>query len=100
MFLSGAVAGAEVQCVVGVDSVGGGGEAAFLRDCIEHGEKLVLAINTAVGGVRAVGGIFHFVSFDKFVMDLELANQLINRGEMPEFSATRIGTNAVIAKSV
>src|SRR6266404_7522486 len=80
MFFSSAMARAEVQGVVGVDSVGGGGEAAFLRDCIEDGEKFVLAIKTAVGGVRAVGGIFHFVSFDKFVMDLELANQLIDSG--------------------
>src|SRR6267378_2903347 len=80
MFCCGAMAGAEVQRVVGINSVGGGGEAAFLRDRIEHGEKLVLAIKTAVGGVRAVGGIFHFVGFDKFVMDLELANQLIDCG--------------------
>src|SRR6267142_3907430 len=80
MFFSGAVAGAEVQRVVGINSVGGGGEAAFLRDCIEHREKFVLAIKTAVGGVRAVGGVFHFVSFDKFVMDLEGANELIDCG--------------------
>ena len=79
MFFCGAVAGAEVQSVVGVDSVGGGGEAAFLRDCIEDGEEFVLAIKTAVGGVRAVGGVFHFVGFDKLVMDLELANELVNR---------------------
>src|SRR5258705_13372239 len=80
MFFSGAMAGAEVQRVVGVDSVGGGAEAAFLRDCIEDGEEFVLAIKTAVGGVRAVGGVFHFGSFDKLVMDLELANQLIDCG--------------------
>src|SRR6267142_7019753 len=80
MFFCGAMAGAEVQRVVGINSVGGGGEAAFLRDCIEDGEKFVLTIKTAVGGVRAVGGVFHFVSFDKFVMDLELANQLIDCG--------------------
>src|SRR5258706_16484168 len=79
MFFGSAMAGAEIQGVVGVDSVGGGGKAAFLRDCIEDGEKFVLAIKTAVGGVRAVGGVFHFVSFDKFVMDLELANELVNR---------------------
>src|SRR5882762_4623738 len=80
MFFCGAMAGAEVQRVVGVDSVGCGSEAAFLRDGIQHGEKFVLAIKTAVGGVGAIGGVSHFVRVDKFVSDLEDANDFVNGG--------------------
>src|SRR5260370_42645233 len=81
MFFGGAMAGAEVEGVVGVDAIGGGGETALLGEGVEDGEELVLAEEAAVGGVGAVRGIFHFAGFDEFVMDV--------KGEL--FSVLEIG---------
>src|SRR5713226_7730242 len=80
MFFGGAMAGAEVEGVVGVDAIGGGGETALLGEGVEDGEELVLAEEAAVGGVGAVRGIFHFAGFDEFVMDVEGADQVFDCG--------------------
>jgi len=42
---------------------------------VEDGEEFVLAEVTAIAGVGAVGGVFHFVSFDEFVTDGELEEE-------------------------
>ncbi len=80
MFFGGAMAGAEVEGVVGVDAIGGGGETALLGEGVEDGEELVLAEEAAVGGVGAVRGIFHFMGFDEFVMDVKGADQVFDCG--------------------
>src|SRR5215475_3356722 len=80
MLLGGAVAGAEVEGVVGVDAVGDCGEVALMHDLIEHGEEFVFAEEATIRGVCLVGGIFHLVGGDEFVMDLEGAGELRDGG--------------------
>src|SRR5260370_21954619 len=80
MLVGGAMAGAKIKRVVGIDTISRCGETALLRDCIKHGEELVLAVKAAVGGIRAVRGIFHLVRFDEFVMDLKGADEFVDGG--------------------
>src|SRR3984893_810801 len=80
MFFRGAMAGAEVQRVVGVGPRSGSGEAALLGHRVQHREKLVFAVEAAVGGVRAVGRVFHLVRVDGFVIDSELTDKFVDRG--------------------
>src|SRR5258708_12407170 len=80
MLFRGAMAGAEVQRVVRVDSISGPCESALLRHRIHHGEKLILTVETAVGGVCAIGGTLHLVRVDEFMMDSEGADEFVNGG--------------------
>src|SRR5262249_17985682 len=61
------MAGAEVESVVRVDSVCDRGKVAFPGQRVECREQFVLAVVTAIGGVGAIGGIFHFIRGDEFV---------------------------------
>src|SRR5258707_14759488 len=78
MLFRGAMPGAEVQRVVRVDSISGPCESALLRHRIHHGEKLILTVETAVGGVCAIGGTLHLVRGDEFMMDSEGADEFVN----------------------
>src|ERR1700721_1679640 len=78
MFRSGPVAWAEIQGVVGVDSIGYDRESAFLRHHNERGEQLVFAEIAAIRGVCAVPGIFHFVRFDEFMANAQLADKILH----------------------
>src|ERR1700720_2315189 len=78
MFFCGAMAGAEVEGVIGVHAVGGRGESALLREGIEYGEQFVLTEETTIGSVGAIGGIIHFVGFHEFVMDVFCANEVLD----------------------
>src|SRR5258708_38022188 len=89
MLVGGAMAGAKIKRVVGIDTISRCGETALLRDCIEQGEELVLAVKAAVGGVRAVRGIFHLVRFDEFVMDAEGTDEFVNGGAVVRRKARR-----------
>src|SRR5260370_6927160 len=80
MLFGGAMPGPEVQRVVRVDSISGPCESALLRHRIHHGEKLILAVEAAVGGIRTIGGILHLVRFDEFMMDSEGADEFVNGG--------------------
>src|SRR5258707_13553325 len=80
MLFRGAMPGAEVQRVVRVDSISGPCESALLRHRIHHGEKLILTVETAVGGVCAIGGTLHLVRVDEFMMDSEGADEFVNGG--------------------
>src|SRR5258706_6580602 len=80
MLLRGAMPGAEVRRVVRVDSISGPCESALLRHRIHHGEKLILTVETAVGGVCAIGGTLHFVPVDQFIIGSEGADELVNAG--------------------
>src|SRR5258708_10765052 len=78
MLFRGAMPGAEVQRVVRVDSISGPCESALLRHRIHHGEKLILTVETAVGGVCAIGGTLHLLRVDEFMMDSEGADEFVN----------------------
>src|ERR1700691_1714215 len=78
MFFGGAMARSKIESVVGVHTVGCGSEAASLRDMVEDREEFVLAIETAVGGVGAVGRIFHFMRFYEFVMKALCADEIFD----------------------
>src|SRR5277367_847614 len=78
MFRRGAMAGAKIEGVVGIDAVRDGGEVSLLGDGVDNVEEFVFAEVAAVGGVRAIFGIFHFVRFDEFVADAEAANELFD----------------------
>src|SRR5260370_31171467 len=80
MLFRGAMPGAEVQRVVRVDSISGPCESALLRHRIHHGEKLILTVETAVGGVCAIGGTLHLVRVYEFMMDSEGADEFVNGG--------------------
>src|SRR5258707_4236529 len=80
MLFRGAMPGAEVQRVVRVDSISGPCESALLRHRIHHGEKLILTVETAVGGVCAIGGTLHLPRVDEFMMDSESADEFLNSG--------------------
>ncbi len=75
MLGGGTMAWAEVERVVGVDAVGDGGDIACGGELVEDGEEFVLAEVTAIARVRAVRGVFHFVSFDEFVANGELLEE-------------------------
>ena len=83
------MAGAEVQRVVRIDAVGGGREAALQRHRVEHGKEFIFAKETTVGGVRAIRRIFQLVRFDEFVMDLEIADEFVDRGAVVRRKAGR-----------
>src|SRR6266404_3439386 len=89
MFFGGAMTGAKIERVVGIDAISRCGETALLRNCIEHGEELILAVKAAVGGVRAVCGILYLVRFDEFVMDLKGANEFVDGGAVMRRKAGR-----------
>src|SRR5260221_2009542 len=80
MLFRGAMPGAEVQRVVRVDSISGPCESALLRHRIHHGEKLILTVETAVGGVCAIGGTLHLVRVDEFMIDSEGADEFVYGG--------------------
>ena len=73
---------AQIERVIGVDAIGDGGEVALLRDGVEDAEEFVFAEVAAVGSVRAVLGIFHFVRCDEFVADAKALD-----GARPMFEA-------------
>src|ERR1700738_1843979 len=89
MLFRGAMPGAEVQRIVRVDSISRRCESALLRHRIHHGEKLIFAVEAAVGGVRAIGGILHLVRVDEFMMDLERADEFVNGGAVMRRKAGR-----------
>ena len=68
MFVRGAMAGAKIAGVVGVDSVCNRRHAALFRERVHAIEKFVLAVVAAVGVVCYVERIFEFRSMNKFVM--------------------------------
>src|ERR1700719_2511262 len=80
MLFGGAMAGAEVERVIGIDAVGRGREAALLGEVVEDGEELVFAEEAAVGGIGAIRGIFHLAGFHEFVMDAGGADKFFYRG--------------------
>jgi len=63
-----------------VYAVGDGGKSVGDRELVEFGEELVLAEEAAIGLVRAVGGIFHFICFDEFVPNGQLVHELFHHG--------------------
>ena len=75
MLGGGFVAGAEVERVVGVDTVGDGGKILCGSEFVENAEQFIFAEVAAVAGVGAVRGVFHFVSFDELVADGELLEE-------------------------
>src|SRR6266849_2334041 len=74
------MAGARVERVIGVHAVGDGGKTARARQFVQCGKELVLAEIATIGGFRAVGGIIHFVCFDKFVAQPQFAHKLFHGG--------------------
>src|SRR6266436_3061623 len=80
MLFCGAMAGAKVQRVVRVDAVRCGRKAALQGHRVQHREKLIFAVKAAVGGIRAIGRIFHLVRLDEFVVNLEGADKFVDRG--------------------
>ncbi len=79
MLFGGAMTGAKVQRVVGVDAISCGREAAPQGYRVQHREKLIFAVKAAVGGVRAISGIVHLVRVDEFVMDFEGMDEFLDR---------------------
>ena len=53
---------------------------ALPRESIEHGKELVFAEKAAIGSIGAVGGIFHFPSFDEFMRNSECTNEFLDGG--------------------
>jgi hypothetical protein len=51
-----------------------------VRQLDQGGKQFVFAEIAAIGGVGAVGGIIHFVSFDEFVAQAEAADKLFYNG--------------------
>src|SRR6266404_2039875 len=80
MLFCGAMTGAKVQRVVRVDAVRSCREAALQGHRIQNGEKLIFAVEAAVGGIRAIRGVFHLVRLDEFVVNLEAADKFVDRG--------------------
>src|ERR1700720_2507106 len=78
MFFCGAMAGAEVEGVIGVHAVGGRGESALLRESIEYGEQFVLTEKTTIGSVGAIGGIVHFVRFHELMMNVLRLDEVLD----------------------
>ena len=89
MCLGGSMAGVEVEGVVGVDAVRGGGETALLSKSVKNGKKLILAEKAAVSFVGAICGIFHFASFHEFVTDAESADEFFHGGAIVSGEAGR-----------
>ncbi len=79
MFFCGAMTRAEIQRIVCIDSVSCGREAALQGHCIEHGEKLIFAVEAAVRGIRAISRILHLVRVNKFVNYFEGADKFVDR---------------------
>jgi len=71
----GFVAGAEVECVVGVDAVSDRGDVFIGCELIEDREEFILAEIATVAIVSAVRGVIHFVSFDEFVANRKLLEE-------------------------
>src|SRR5438552_1546069 len=67
VFRGRAMARAKIESVIGVHTVGDGGETSSLGQIVECGEKFVLTEIAAIGGVGAVSRIFHFARLDEFV---------------------------------
>jgi len=75
MLGGGFVAGAEVECVIGVDAVGDGGNVLCGGELVEDAEKFVFAEVASVTSVGAVTGVIHFAGFDELVADGELLEE-------------------------
>src|SRR5437660_589412 len=80
MLRGGAMAGAKIERVIGVYTVGEGGRPARLGQFVQRGKQFVFAEIAAVGGIGAVSGIFHFARFDKLVAQTYLANKFFHDG--------------------
>src|ERR1700685_455184 len=78
MLFRGAMTGTKIERVVGVHAVSGGVESTFQRNGVEHGEQFIFAMEAAIGGVRAIRGIFHLVRFDELVMNIVRANKVFD----------------------
>jgi hypothetical protein len=89
MPLGGAMAGAEIEGVVGVNAVGGGGETALPGEGVKDREKLVFTEEAAVGGIGAVCGIFHLAGFNECVMDAGGADEFFYGGPIVSGEAGR-----------
>src|SRR5579863_1953480 len=70
------MARAKIESVISVDAVGDCGEMALLGEMVKRGEEFVLAEVATVGSVGAIVGIFHFVRFDKFVVNGGRADEI------------------------
>src|ERR1700730_13165772 len=89
MLFGGTMAGAEVEGIVGVNAVGGGGETALLRKGGEDGEELVFEEEAAVGGIGAIRRIFHLAGCNEFVMDAGGADEFFYGGAIVSGGAGR-----------
>src|ERR1700732_1593936 len=89
MLFGGTMAGAEVEGVVGVNDVGGAGEATLLGESVEDGEELVLAEEAAVRSIGAIRRIFHLAGCNEFVMDAGGADEFFYGGAIVSGEAGR-----------
>src|SRR6266704_625932 len=80
VFRGGTMAGAKVERVVGVYTIGDSGKTSHLGQIVQHRKQFVLAEIAAVGRIRAVSRIIHFVRFDEFMPQAHLADQFLHDG--------------------
>src|SRR5258708_8677467 len=76
------MAGAKIECVIGVDTVGDGGETTRVRQFIQRGKEFVFAEIATVDRIRAIGGIIHFVRFDELMVQARLADKILDYGSI------------------
>src|SRR5258708_12304018 len=74
------MAGAKIEGVVSVHTVGDDNKTARVRQFIQRGKQFVFAEIATIGGVSAVRRILHLVRFDEFVLQAELAHKLLDYG--------------------
>lgn len=80
MLRGGAMPRTKIEGVIGIHTIGDGGESTVAGDLVEHGEKLVFAEITAIRRVGAIGGIFQLMCFHKFMRETKRMNELLNLG--------------------
>ena len=78
MLARGAVAWAEIECVVGVDSISYGCKSALSRQVIQHREKLVLTKIAAFRIVCGIAWIGQFLCFKKLLLNTGGASERLD----------------------
>jgi len=75
MFSSRAMAGAEVECVIGIDAISDGGDVFACRKFVQDRKEFIFAKIATVAGIGTVRRVVHFVGFDEFVVNGELLEE-------------------------
>src|ERR1700682_410145 len=67
-----------IERIVSVYSITNSFKFALDGQLIQHAEKFVLAEEAAVHGIRAVGGIVHFLGLHEFMAHPQLAHKFFD----------------------